>query len=144
MSKNKMDLIDRATLPDIQLEIPKCIDDNTTRILNAVISAILMAIKSAPTVDAEPVRHGSWTPIEEGETGHLMECSVCKTWIFHDFDYVSRYCPHCGAKMDGKECVPRKCGTCSNDGWDMPQCRECNEENGFKWYKRKMDAEVEG
>ena len=56
---------------------------------------------------------------------------------------TGKFCPGCGAKMDGKECVPRKCGTCSNDGWDMPQCRECNEENGFKWYKRKMDAEVE-
>lgn len=59
-------------------------------------------IRNAPTIDAEPVRHGSWTPIEEGANGHLMECSLCKSWIFHNFDYASMYCPDCGAKMDGE------------------------------------------
>ena len=54
-----------------------------------------------PGVDAEPVRHGSWKPIEEGANGHLMECTVCKTWIMHYYDYASDYCPQCGAKMDG-------------------------------------------
>ena len=59
------------------------------------------AIKNAPAVDAEPVRHGRWREVAEGEGGHLMECSVCKEWLFHNFDYVSNYCPNCGAKMDG-------------------------------------------
>lgn len=49
----------------------------------------------------EPVRHGKWIEIEESATGHLMECSVCKEWILHNFNYVSNYCPNCGAKMRG-------------------------------------------
>ena len=97
----KMDLIDRATLPDVRMEIPKRLDDETTRILNAVIKAFLTVIKSAPTVDAEPVRHGRWNEIEDNVTEHLMECSVCNEWIMHHHNYVSNYCPNCGAKMDG-------------------------------------------
>lgn len=57
-------------------------------------------IRYAPAVDAEPVRHGHWVEIEESETGHLMECSICNNWIFHNFNYVSKYCPDCGSKMD--------------------------------------------
>lgn len=30
-----------------------------------------------------------------------------------------------------------KCPSCENNGWDMPQCRECNPENGFKWYTKR-------
>lgn len=89
----------------------------------------------------EPVRHGRWIK-EEDRTNHwhCSECGLVEGMVH----YTMNYCPKCGAKMDGKECVPRKCGSCSNDGWDMPQCRECNEANDFKWYKCKMNAEVEG
>ena len=96
-----------------------------------------------PAVDAEPVRHGRWLKLAYDPA--WTKCSECGcNWELGMVENCNMtYCPNCGAKMDGKECVPRKCGTCSNDGWDMPQCRECNEENGFKWYKRKMDAKVE-
>ena len=60
-------------------------------------------IRKLPAVDAEPVRRGHWTEVEKSETGHLMECSVCKEWIFHNFNYSSNYCPNCGAKMDLEE-----------------------------------------
>lgn len=53
--------------------------------------------------DIEVVRHGYWIEIEENETGHLLECSECKEWIFHNFNYISNYCSHCGAKMDLEE-----------------------------------------
>lgn len=29
------------------------------------------------------------------------------------------------------------CQDCSNYGWDMPQCRECNSENGYKYFTIK-------
>ncbi len=32
----------------------------------------------------------------------------------------------------------KPCRTCYNNGWDMPQCRECNEKNGFRWYRKTM------
>ena len=54
-----------------------------------------------PTVDAEPVRHGRW--IKGGYACGEAEwkCSEC-----HEIDWrtsISRfkYCPFCGAKMDG-------------------------------------------
>lgn len=48
------------------------------------------AIEDAPTVDAEPVRHGHW---EE------FHCSVCGEM---GWDNEDKYCPNCGAKMDGE------------------------------------------
>ena len=55
-------------------------------------------IIEAPTVDAEPVRHGRWvkhyrsgTPVAEG---YVSTC--CDMWNNRKSDY----CPSCGAKMD--------------------------------------------
>lgn len=31
------------------------------------------------------------------------------------------------------------CTHCGNYGWDMPQCRECNSENGYKNFERKYN-----
>ena len=31
------------------------------------------------------------------------------------------------------------CMDCGNYGWDMPQCRECNAENGYKYFTRKYN-----
>ena len=50
----------------------------------------------APTVDAEPVRHGYWT---ECKDSHSFECSVCHTWSV----VGGHYCDWCGAKMDAEE-----------------------------------------
>jgi NADH pyrophosphatase NudC (nudix superfamily) len=50
-------------------------------------------IDATPTADVEEVRHGEW--IAYG----LMnpQCSLC-----HKYNYEkSRFCPHCGARMDG-------------------------------------------
>lgn len=34
--------------------------------------------------------------------------------------------------------IPEKpCGTCVNRDWDMPQCRECNSTNNFRWYVKE-------
>lgn len=59
-------------------------------------------IDSAPTVEAEPVRHGRWID----RNGNIVapfweryECSICGARSDE-----SEYCPHCGAKMtDGDE-----------------------------------------
>lgn len=36
---------------------------------------------------------------------------------------------------------PKQCETCTNNGWDMPQCKECNAENGYKWYREWAEHE---
>ena len=60
------------------------------------------AVDDAPTVEAEPVRHGRWID----RNGNIVapfweryECSICGARSDE-----SEYCPHCGAKMtDGDE-----------------------------------------
>lgn len=69
-------------------------------------------LKSMPTVDAVPVRHGRW--IKGSETKMIkknryliladaMYCSECENEAYWDTDYGQQlfdYCPNCGARMD--------------------------------------------
>lgn len=60
------------------------------------------ALKSVPVVDVAPVRHGRWERRRFCSTDVICsECSTLET--NHDSNYKSRYCPFCGAKMDGGE-----------------------------------------
>lgn len=70
-------------------------------------------VYDAPTIDAEPVRHGRWVDrYGDKYDNHLYECSECKGKALYRFEVdelgkeiavqdLSDYCPHCGAKMDG-------------------------------------------
>lgn len=90
-----MRLIDERDLIRRISELPDLRTMNT-----ATIGKI---IKACPTVEAEPVRHGRW--IFDDGVEYCYKCSECKAvtpphYIAHD------YCPHCGAKMDGKMLQP--------------------------------------
>lgn len=79
--------------------------------------AIEDMINEAPTIDAEPVRHGYW--ISEKQTKfeklfspqRVFKCSVCGNYL--DFDGVNagrgsaNFCPNCGATMDEVEDVEK-------------------------------------
>ena len=61
---------------------------------------------NAPTVDAEPVRHGKW--IDEGQYAdflphHAWRCSECGEHVIEIDTPWYRYCPSCGSKMDAQE-----------------------------------------
>ena len=61
-------------------------------------------INSLPTVDAEPVRYGKWicVPPENKRGGY--ECSLCHSYSAAyqtGDDFLSDWCPNCGAKMTG-------------------------------------------
>lgn len=56
----------------------------------------LYQINDAPTVDAEPVRHGQWLT---SPTGWLY-CSECGGEPPCEINVRTDYCPNCGAKMD--------------------------------------------
>lgn len=62
--------------------------------LASMIGGIEKAIDDAPTVDAEPVRHGYWEVDEDGN----IKCSECGHRGVGD-----NYCERCGAKMDEVE-----------------------------------------
>lgn len=57
-------------------------------------------INKAPTIDAEPVRHGHWIiHVDElSPADSTQECSVChgEEWLGIKHE---NYCPNCGAKM---------------------------------------------
>lgn len=67
------------------------------------VNVVLTAIDNAPTIEAEPLKHGRWIFREEATPEFLpwdMWCSCCGE--YHDSDdYSDRYCSKCGAKMDG-------------------------------------------
>lgn len=62
------------------------------------------SIKEAPTIDAEPVKHGKWVykEFEPSKAGFYV-CSECGYVAFNEKS--CHYCYHCGAKMDEVEGV---------------------------------------
>lgn len=66
------------------------------------INNFISSLKSVPTVDAEPVRHGHWIKptVIDGRAFNIPHCSVCNE-VPCGVDEHTKYCPNCGAKMDG-------------------------------------------
>lgn len=64
-------------------------------------------IYEAPKVEAEPVRHGRWIPIEYDSYADgapvwdKWECSECGHEHSGEEDTLTAFCPDCGARMDG-------------------------------------------
>ena len=81
------------------------------------------AIRNAPTLDYAPVRQGEWVLTEspyaeheeafDGESHDRWTCSLCGGEAgfecdpdgFAGFQEKTKFCGHCGAKMDGGEKV---------------------------------------
>ena len=55
---------------------------------------VLEAVMNAPTVEAAPVVHGQWKHRKNWLRSVCSECSF-------ENDEETRFCPNCGAKMDG-------------------------------------------
>ena len=61
-------------------------------------------IEDAPTIDAHPVKHGTWN-----RTDMFVKCSECGVELLDDAffgihvfdDGYMPFCPNCGAKMGG-------------------------------------------
>lgn len=67
--------------------------------------AMQEAIKMLPTIEAEPVKHGTWTK-KESKRYWWYECSECGSYPPSDRyrrEWLANYCPNCGAKMDEVE-----------------------------------------
>lgn len=79
------DLIEREKLLD---SLPK----NDT-VLSLDVRRIVV---DAPAVDAAPVVHGVWKP--DPHCYNVFHCSACDS----PFWAKRKYCPNCGAKMDGE------------------------------------------
>lgn len=65
---------------------------------NGILFIPYRDIAKAPTVDAEPVRHGYWIeePLQKYPNEHIDICSECESKSLAKYSY----CPNCGAKME--------------------------------------------
>lgn len=66
----------------------------------AIMPDVMGAVRDAPTVDAEPVRHEHWEVSLDGDTF----CSGCST-EHRLTGRIPKYCPNCGAKMDERQTI---------------------------------------
>ena len=108
--ETKKRLIDAdAVVKGLQEEIRKCepvtpFDAPLVRFQKRVVPKLLQSVIDylayIPTVDAVPVVHGEWLLRHEGH-GHYWECSVCHTNPCIYVTKDTKFCPSCGAKMDG-------------------------------------------
>lgn len=68
-------------------------------------AVVLRMIDDAPAADVTPVVHARWIYVEETlATSSGYCCSACRRprWLSPDVPEVFKYCPKCGAKMDGE------------------------------------------
>lgn len=65
-----------------------------TKLIDAEIA--INGLKALPFIDAAPVVHGWWI------NGKCNKCGGhAPFWVMATTYYPSKFCPHCGAKMDG-------------------------------------------
>ena len=63
-------------------------------------------LEMMPTVEAEPVRHGKWKQWDSYGFENTYECTACgESFVLIEGTPITngyKYCPSCGAKMDGE------------------------------------------
>ena len=70
---------------------------------------VIRMLDKQPTVDAEPVRNGSWEIVTVStsnpyESEIEEKCSLCGRFVQrYGTQPQDNYCPNCGARMDGGE-----------------------------------------
>lgn len=63
-----------------------------------------LGFKLVKLSNVEPVKHSKWIILDHTEYGIEAKCSNCNYGMIFGRSHIGRYCPHCGAKMDGKDC----------------------------------------
>lgn len=68
-------------------------------------SSIADIINEQPTADVQEVKRGYWIPERDPDENNRIQCFHCSV-CDDDFHYIgafvaTKYCPNCGARMDG-------------------------------------------
>lgn len=78
--------------------------DREVDLVKAVIHRCCEEIDKQPTIEPE-VRHGRWIELPKALNPEETpcKCSTCGHILsFYGYYPKSNFCPHCGARMDGK------------------------------------------
>ena len=86
----------KEMMTDVLTDIKNIIGMHGT-LFDSVIHTACKVIDDAPTIEAEPVKHGKWV-VEHKESIRCSECCFNRANIKMPMDF----CPNCGAKMDRK------------------------------------------
>lgn len=94
--------VDLDKLPLVNIDV-----DAINRTAYVDIREVQQALRQveAQTGEVEPVVHGFWMPINDGLSAKCGVCGACARDLdegFEEFEKSYRYCPCCGAKMDGE------------------------------------------
>lgn len=93
------------------------LDDKIAKMKYVNSDDVRALVANAPTIEAEPVKHGKWIGDQGKTKGEVIKldedgmvdrsacCSCCDVWLVASDEYavVGRFCPNCGAKMDESE-----------------------------------------
>lgn len=96
-----------------------------------VLNLSMKIVRLNDTKEQETELHGEWINIDRTEMYTEAECSECRYKIISGRRGINAlYCPHCGAKMDGKK--PEE-----NKVVDKSRCHKCVNEMHCPKYKDK-------
>lgn len=95
---NLINELSAACMPIYEKGITGILGDN---------SSIADIINEQPTADVQEVKRGHWIPERGPDEGNRIQCYHCSV-CDDDFHYIgafiaTKYCPNCGARMDGEE-----------------------------------------
>lgn len=72
-------------------------DEEMLAFMNTLRQLLHTAFDEAPTIEAEPVRHGWWVKVNSIHGLKAFKCSECNGYTGR----ITAFCSTCGAKMDG-------------------------------------------
>lgn len=105
-----MKCIERDSIYEVLTSLLNDIEDDTehsTEFANGFEQALRCAadkIADIPVADVRPERHGRWQDADMNGD-FLYKCSECGDLFYpcDDGEIYFKFCPNCGAKMDGKD-----------------------------------------
>ena len=92
--------VKRAAIMEFPIRKDHCDKERANEHFILGIESVLEYVENLPAADVAPVVHGEWLLRHIG-AGHYWECSVCHTNPCIYVTEHTKFCPNCGARMDG-------------------------------------------
>jgi transcription elongation factor Elf1 len=87
--------------------VTNCNNHNGVRCRACAYADAMDFIEAIPAADVQPVKHGHWEEEDIMPYDNFVVCSECGMNLSHqnytkeEWQESFRYCPNCGARMDG-------------------------------------------